>query len=378
MRACPMRNNDVFVVDIATLLPPKYRAEDVLGRVYGQPGITSDVLTLATRASRNTGVRTFSSVLDFDAYPLKRLIDECHTPQRWCGALVDAVSIMLPPGEIGFLSVSYNISSHADVLPNLACQIAREKKLDLVAPPHELPYHGCAAGILQIESAVDFCRRSGRAALVIVLEQSTWACRPVCDRESEDFRASLRAHLLFSDGAAAVLIVPQSMISGFDNGLRIIDVGMGFRLGDAIAMRNGHFLVGDDVGGTMPDLVASESVRPMLARHGLATRDVRDWAIHQGGLPVLRQFGRSDILGLSEAQLADSASTFEENGNLSSASCLFTLRRQFERPTPNGTKGMAVAFGAGYYFGSMLYEHWTNDATDDVSGSPPCPATMPP
>jgi len=373
-----MRNNDVFVVDIATLLPPRYRAEDVLGRVYGQPGIADDVLTLARRATRSTGVRTFSSVLDLDAYPSKRLVAECHTPKRWCGALMDAVSIMLPPGEIGFLSVSYNISSHVDVLPNLACQVAREKNLDLVAPPQELPYYGCAAGILQIESAVDFCRRSGKAALVIVLEQCTWAYGPVCERGNVDFRASLRAHLLFSDGAAAVLIVPQSMIASFKSGLRIIDVDTGFRIGDTITMRDGHFLVGDGVDGTLPELVASESVRPMLSRNGLCAADVRDWAIHQGGLPVLRAFARPDILGLSDTQLADSVDTFEEYGNLSSASCLFTLRRQFERPTPDGTKGMAVAFGAGYYFGSMLYEHWTNDAIDDVSGSPPCPATMPP
>jgi predicted naringenin-chalcone synthase len=361
-----MRTHDVFVVDIATLLPPRYRAEDILGRVYGQPGSSDDIRMLAKRASRSTGVRSFSSVLDFDTYPSKRLIDECHAPRRWCNTLVDAVSIMLPPGEIGFLSVSYNISSHADVLPNLACQVAREKSLDLVAPPQELPYYGCAAGILQIESAFDFCKRSGKAALVIVLEQCTWAYRPILERDREDFRASLRAHLLFSDGAAALLIVPESMIAGFDRALRIIDVSTGFKLGDAIGMRNGHFLVGDDVGGTMPHLVASASVRPMLARHGVDTQDVDDWAIHQGGLPVLRQFGREDTLGLSDAQLADSASTFEEYGNLSSASCLFTLRRQFDRRARPGTKGMAVAFGAGYYFGCMLYERWGDTGTQDV------------
>ena len=77
-----MRNDGVFVVDIATLLPPRYRAEDVLGRVYGQPGIADDIRTLATRACRSTGVSTFSSVLDFDAYPSKRLVADCHTPQR--------------------------------------------------------------------------------------------------------------------------------------------------------------------------------------------------------------------------------------------------------------------------------------------------------
>ncbi len=373
-----MRENEAFIVDIATLLPPRYRTQEILGRVYGQPGVANDILTLASRASRNTGVTTLSSVLDFDAYPAKRLIAECHTPKRWCCSLIDAVSIMLPPGEIGFLSVSYNISSHVDVLPNLACQVAAERNLQLTAPPHELPYHGCAAGILQIEAAVNFCKRSNKAALVIVLEQCTWACRPVLLRDSEDFRASLRAHLLFSDGAAAVLVVPDSMKDSFASALRIVDVRTGFRLGDTIAMRNGHFLVGNEVGGTMPELVASESIRPLLAEHGLTKDDVSAWAIHQGGLPVLRKFKQPEILGLSDAQLDDSSSTFEAYGNLSSASCLFTLRRQFERAASPGAKGMVVAFGAGYYFGTLLYEKWTNDAAAPVSAAASAPApTLP-
>jgi predicted naringenin-chalcone synthase len=369
-----MRDNDVFIARIATLLPPRYRTEDIIKRVYGQPAVAADVVALATRASRHTGVAELTSVLDFDAYPSKRLISECHTPKHWCCTLVDIAATSIPKEEIGFLSVSYNISSHVDVLPNLACQVARDRALRLVAPPQEVPHYGCAAGILQIRAAAEFCRASNKAALVIVLEQCTWAVGPVCERESDDFYSSLRAHLLFSDGAAAVLVVPESLIAGFPNAIRIIDVGTGFQLGDAIMMRDGRFLVSEQVRGTMPELVASESIRPLLVKHGLITHDVRDWAIHQGGLPLLRKFGRPDILGLSDAQLADSVDTFEEYGNLSSASCLFTLRRQFERPTPHGTKGMAVAFGAGYYFGSMLYERWSND----VSGYQPCPATMPP
>lgn len=373
-----MNDNNAFVVDIATLLPPRYRAEEVLGRIYGQPGIANDILTLATRASRTTGVTTFSSVLDFDAYPSKRLVSERHTPKRWCCSLIEALSIMRAPDDVGFLSVSYNITSHADVLPNLACQVAHERKLRLVAPPQELPYHGCAAAILQIASAVDFCRRSNKAALVIVLDQCTWAYRPVRERDSEDFRASLRAHLLFSDGAAALMIVPESMIGDFPHALRIVDIDTGFRLGDTITMRNGHFLVGDDVGATMPALVASESIRPLLARHDLEIADIRDWAIHQGGLPVLRKFTQPEVLGLSDAQLADSSDSFAEYGNLSAASCLFTLRRQFERTTVGGTKGIAAAFGAGYYFGSVLYERWTNASATAAECPAARPATMPP
>jgi 3-oxoacyl-[acyl-carrier-protein] synthase III len=349
-------NNDVYIVDIATLLPPRHRPEEVLGRIYGQPGIAGEVLTLAKKASRNTGVKTFSSVLDFDAYPSKKLISSAHTPKNWCCSLIDAISIMLPTDEIGFLSVSYNISSHVDVLPNLACQVASERRLKLVAPPQEMPYHGCASGVLQIKAAVDFCRQSNKAALVIVLEQCTWAYSPILEKDDDDFRSSLRAHLLFSDGAAAVLIVPESMAGNFSTALKIIDVDTGFRLGDAITMKNGHFLVGDDIKGTMPELVASECVTPLLTKHGLAPADIRDWAIHQGGLPVLMEFRDEKILGLADEQLADSRNAFAEFGNLGSASCFFTLRRQFERRASEPSRGMVVAFGAGYYFGSFLYE----------------------
>jgi predicted naringenin-chalcone synthase len=351
-----MNDNNVHLVDIATLLPPRYRFEEVLGHIYGQPGIAGNVLTLARKANRNTGIRNFSSVLDFDAYPAKKLISGSHSPKNWCCSLIDALSIMLPPDDIGFLSISYNISSHIDVLPNLACQVAGERRLKLAAPPQEIAYCGCASGILQLQSAVEFCKRSNKAAIVIAFEQCTWACGPIHAKEDDDFRASLRAHLLFSDGAAAVLIVPESMAGNFSTTLRIVDIDTGFRIGNAITMKNGRILVGDDIKGTMPALVASQCVTPMLTKHGLATTDVRDWAIHQGGLPVLMKFKDPAILGLSDAQLQDSAESFAEFGNLSSASCFFTLRRQFERRSIAPSRGMVVAFGAGYYFGCVLYE----------------------
>ena len=359
-----MTVNEVFIVDIATLLPPRYRPEYLLGHIYGQPGVASEVLTFATKASRNTGVKSLSSVLDFNAYPAKKLISDCHTSKAWCCSLLDALCTALPAGDIGFFGVSYNMSSHVDVLPNLACQVAHERKLRLLSPPQEMPYHGCASGLLQLQSAVEFCRREDKAAVVIVLEQCTWGYNPICDRDNDDFRASLRGHLLFGDGAAALLIVPESLMGRFSNALRVIGVDTGFRPGNAIAIRNGHFLVGEDVGKIVPQLVSAECIRPLLAKHRLDVCDVPDWAVHQGGLPVLMKFKDPEVLGLSAAQLADSAETFREFGNLSSASCLFTLKRQFDRPPQGTTKGMLVAFGAGYYFGSLLYEKWHGAAAD--------------
>jgi len=349
-------DSNVYIVDTATILPPQYQPETVMHRIYKQPGIAESVAIMAKKVSRYTGIERLASVLNLDVFPSKQLISDEHTPKNWCCSLIDAVTTKLPISEIGFLGISYNISSHIDILPNLACQVALEKKLDLVAAPEELAYYGCASGILQLKSAVEFCRRTNKAALVIVLEQCTWTYKPIYDRDDKDFRSSLRAHTLFSDGAAAVLVVPELLSSSFPTKLKIVDFNTGFQLGDAITMRRGHFLVGDDIQELMPKLVASECIEPLLAKHALAPADIREWAIHQGGLPVLMKFKDSSVLGLSDAQLADSADSFTDFGNLSSASCFFTLDRQFKRSSNGELRGMVVAFGAGYYFGCLLYE----------------------
>ena len=114
-----MRDNNVFIAKIATLLPPRYRTEDIIKRVYGQPAVAGDIVTPATRASRHTGVTALTSVLDFDAYPSKRLISECHTPRRWCRSLVDIASTSIPKEEIarGATGVSGSRPCPATTLP---------------------------------------------------------------------------------------------------------------------------------------------------------------------------------------------------------------------------------------------------------------------
>lgn len=348
--------HEVYIVDIATLTPPRHRSDEIVARFYAQPGITRDVATFAARAGRNVGIRTRASILDLDALPQKRLVSERHTPKLWCHALLDALTPIVAPEHIGYFGVSYNASSHVDVLPNLACQVACERGFGLCAPPQELSHYGCASSVLQVASAVEFCRRTNAAAIVIALEQCTWAMNPIGERRDDDFAASLRSHLLFGDGAAAVLLVPAPMATAFASALRIVDVTTGFRPGRTLGMRDGRFLVGDDVKETMPPLVAAECVLPALRRHGLVPADVPAWAIHQGGLPVLARFTEPSILGLTDTQIADSADTFRELGNLSAASCLFALKRQFDRPLDKRSLGMTIAFGAGYYFGCFLYE----------------------
>ena len=98
------------------------------------------------------------------------------------------------------------------------------------------------------------------------------------------------------------------MAGEFSTALRIVDVDTGFRLGRrdhderrSFSRRRRH--QGHDAGACR--------VRMHLAVAGEARpRDqttIRDWAIHQGGLPVLMKFKDEAILGLTDEQLADSA-----------------------------------------------------------------------
>jgi predicted naringenin-chalcone synthase len=108
----------------------------------------------------------------------------------------------------------------------------------------------------------------------------------------------------------------------------------------------------------VPELVARRLVRPMLERHGLDLAAVAEWSLHQGGRPLLERFGDADVLGLSLAQRRRSLELFERYGNLSTASALVVLDSFMHaaEPATPGTKGMVVAFGAGYYMAALLYE----------------------
>jgi predicted naringenin-chalcone synthase len=180
------------------------------------------------------------------------------------------------------------------------------------------------------------------------------------DPRDPEFTASLKANLLFSDGAAGLLVIPESMKERFKGKLiKVVDIETAYRNGAEIKMNNGRFLVGDNVKSVMPGLVSSLVLKPLLARNNITKNDIREWSIHQGGRPILQQFKEEEIMGLSDEQIQRSMELFEAYGNFSSPSCLFILDSYFKEDSKNknsDTKGIVIGFGAGYYLAAMLYE----------------------
>ena len=162
---------------------------------------------------------------------------------------------------------------------------------------------------------------------------------------SEDLQQMV-AHALFSDAAAAVVLEPGAV-----SGLEVVDVVARTDASTADHMTWDVTDLGFKMGlsPAVPDVLARHArpvVEQLLARHGLAVRDVAGWAVHPGGRKIVEVVG--EVLELPEQLLTPSYDVLRDVGNCSSATVLLVLERlQQTRELPSGSHVVAMAFGPG-------------------------------
>ena len=349
-------NNNVYIVGTHVVLPQFFPTVEVMDAIYREELCGSRVNRLAKKMAASAQIRNRAISIDLSRFPQK-LVAPQDSPVQWGKTAADHLMQRLPRDEVGFVSVSYNISSHQDVVPNLAVRISQASRFRDLAPPEQFVHYGCASGIWSIESAVKFCREKYASAFVFAFEQCSWIMNPIYDELDSRFGASLRGNAIFGDGGVGMLLVSERSAGTFDKRLRILDTETHFEFGEAIGMDGEHFLVGDKVKDVMPRLVSEKAIKPLLRRNSLTAADVKEWSIHQGGFHVLEQFLEPDILGLTQAQIEPSREMFKAYGNMSSASNFVVLDWHMRRGASTGDYGVVVGFGAGYYLGAVLYRH---------------------
>lgn len=350
-------DENVYIVGVKSLFPKIYDSIEIIDKVYNENLCSAKVNKLAKRLTMGTKIISKAISIDLDQFP-KKIVAEENSPLKWGTKIVDHFLNDITKEEIGFISISYNSTSHKDFLPNLSFQIANTSQLNLKAPPQEIVNYGCASGIFSILSAVEFCKKYDSAAYVMAFEQCSYLYDPVYDENDKNFRASLKGHTIFADGSAGLLLASGETAKQFNKKLKILDVLVDFQFGDAIKAENGAFLVGDGVRDVMPNLVSDKVIKPLLQKHGLSHNDVLEWSVHQGGFPVIERFQENDILGLNDTQLEASKAMFAKYGNVSTPSNFIVLESIVnQNQAQTGDYGMIVGFGAGYYFGGVLYQH---------------------
>jgi alkylresorcinol/alkylpyrone synthase len=331
------------IAGIGLALPPPVGQQDLWdGFFAGHHAGTAQ--PLARRIFANSGVRTRQAAVN----PLLEDVSGWSTERRMRRFLPEVLPLGkeaieralnaagLAAGEIGLFVVC---TCTGYVTPGLDILLARD--LGMAADTQRLfvGHMGCYAALPGLGTASDFVATRGRPALLLCAELTSLHVQP-----STADTQQIVAHALFSDAAAAAVVVPAT-----DSGYVVRDVvattdtskadhmtwdvtDLGFRMG--LSPRVPQVLAAH-VGGLVGDL---------LGRQGLTLSDVDGWAVHPGGPRVLHVVERE--LALPTAALSTSRDVLARFGNCSSPTVLLILDQMLHRPEPP-RRVVMLAFGPG-------------------------------
>lgn len=348
----------MYIAEIQKILPARYAAGYIVDAMYPSGLYGSHVNQFAKRLAKKFGVAYRPVVIDFDRYPQIALRNDADHPKEWGKQIIDGLTTTIAKDEIGLFSLAYNLSYHSDILPNLASQIIMEAGLNHLDVNDEIAYYGCAASLYSLERAVAYCKEYERPAIVFTFDQCSKGSLQLAAKD-EDFKKMLITNLLFTDGGAGMVIIPETLRHRYTRPLiKLKDVETKYHAGNLIKMKNGKIGMSPEIKNVMPQLVADRLVKPFMKKNKLEVQDVQEWSVHQGGSEILEQFCDHEVLGLTQEQIDRSLRKFYEYGNTSAASCLLVLESFFNDPTSiksPDVHGIILGFGAGYYLGIALY-----------------------
>jgi predicted naringenin-chalcone synthase len=329
--------------------PPGVRQDDLWAGFFAKH-FGGRERVLAKRIFANSGVVTRHGVIN-------PLIEDCSgwsTARRMERYLAEALPLGkeattaalsasgVGTAEIGLFAVC---SCTGYVTPGLDILLARDLGLAPAAQRLFVGHMGCYAALPGLGTVSDFVAARSRPALLLCTELTSLHVQPPTADPQQ-----IVAHALFSDGAAAVVVVPgEAEGVPVPGGYSVTEVAsvtdtatadqmtwdvtdLGFRMGLSAQ-------VPDVLGVHVGPLVAE-----LLDRHGLRMSDIDGWAVHPGGPRILDVVERE--LGLTEAQMAASRGGLAEHGNCSSATILLIIEAMMHSPTPP-RRLLALAFGPG-------------------------------
>jgi predicted naringenin-chalcone synthase len=331
----------VVVLAATGIAHPGPLSQDELWHGYFSTHYSGVQRALASRLFSNSGVRQRHAAVN----PTIEDVSRWSTAQRMQRYLTEALPLGksavadaldaagVRAADIGLFAVC---SCTGYVTPGLDILLARDLGMAPDTQRLFIGHMGCYAALPGLGAVGDFVQAHGRPAVLLCLElTSLHAQPPTADPEQ------IIAHALFSDAAAAAVMLPSGP------GYQVLDVAsvtdvtaadmmtwdvtdLGFRMG-----LSQH--VPDVLEGYVADLVDG-----LLARHGMGRADVDGWAVHPGGpriLDVVR-----DRLDLTAEALAPSRQVLAEHGNCSSPTVLMIVdSMRAARPR----HVLAMAFGPG-------------------------------
>lgn len=241
--------------------------------------------------------------------------------------------------------------------PGLSSYIAEDLHLNPSIRFLDVMGMGCGAAIPNLETAAGMLARHGEGP---VLSLAVEICSATIFYGSDP--GLVVSNSIFGDGAAAAVLDRHTADAPKKKSLaRIVDFESGLypRYREDLRYHTEGGRLRNFLNKRVPIIgarTAAEVASRLLARHGLARKDIDWWAVHPGGTAVLKQVGQE--LELDHEKLRFSYGIFEKFGNMSSPSVLFVLRDILDQGQPQpGQTGMLLAFGAGFSAFAALLDY---------------------
>jgi predicted naringenin-chalcone synthase len=321
---------------------------------------------LARRIFANAGVRTRQAAVN----PLVEDVSTWPTERRMRRYLVEAMPLGkeavgraltgagVDAADIGLFVVC---SCTGYATPGLDILLARDMGMAAGAQRLFVGHMGCYAALPGLGSAADFVAARGRPALLLCAELTSLHIQPATRVDTQQ----IVAHALFSDAAAAVVLIPGAAAAPgpAPGGYAVREVAavtdtatadhmtwemtdLGFRMG--LSPRVPQVL----------SLHVRALVDDLLSRHGLCRDDVDGWAVHPGGPRILTVVEQQ--LELPATALAASRDVLATYGNCSSPTVLMILE-SLTRSVAPPRRVVMLAFGPGLTLYAALLDR---DAPD--------------
>lgn len=336
------------IAGVGTALPPTTTQQALFDGFFAEHyrGVARG---LAQRVFQHSGVVTRHAVIN----PAIEDPSQWSTGERMQRYLVealpmgkDAVSAAL--GEAGVAASDVGMlvvcSCTGYVTPGLDILLARDLGLPADARRVFVGHMGCYAALPGLGVAADFVALHRRPAVLLCVELPSLHVQPPTVDPQQ-----VVAHALFSDAAAAVVVVPDGV------GPRVLEVAAKTDTATADYMTWHVTDLGFRMGLSprVPD-VLSAHVRPLATelaqRHDFAVADIASWAVHPGGPRILDVV--QEQLALTNDDMAASRACLAEHGNCSSPTVLLILAELLRRPAQ---PTMLMAFGPGLtLYGALL------------------------
>jgi predicted naringenin-chalcone synthase len=340
-------NRTATIAGIGTAIPASTAQDDLWDGFFAGHYATTRMRGLAKRIFENSGVRTRQAAVS----PLIEDVSDWSTERRMRRYQLEAVPLGkeavgraltdagVAADELGLFAVC---SCTGYATPGLDILLAR----DMGMSPHVqrlfVGHMGCYAALPGLGTVADFVVSRGKPALLLCAELTSLHIQPASARADVQ---QIVSHALFSDAAAAVVLVPGDAPRGY--AVKEIAAVTDTTTADHMTWEV------TDIGfrmGLSPQVprVLSIHVRKLvddlLSRHDLTIGEVDGWAVHPGGPRILEVV--EEKLELAPDALAASRAVLSEYGNCSSPTVLLVLDALRRRARPP-RHVILLAFGPG-------------------------------